>query len=126
MVFLIVAGDSPLISAAGLDGGQQRNGNDIERRPAGRDTIVFFSFGFNEERNTSACIDIGDGLWGYVMSAAANGIFHAVGKLTNAVRPNHLAIFEMQIGGLGRVFDLERKSKRNLRFFGIPDHPASY
>ena len=59
------------------------------------------------------------------MGTAVDGIFHAVGKLTNAVRPNHLAISEMQIGRLGRIVDLERKSKLNLRFFGRSYHPAS-
>lgn len=42
------------------------------RSGTAKDTIAFF--GWNDDRNTSACIDIGDGVWGYVMSAAANGI----------------------------------------------------
>ena len=59
------------------------------------------------------------------MGTAVDGIFHAVGKLTNAVRPNHLAISEMQIGRLRRIFDLERKREWNLRFFWRSYHPAS-
>src|SRR5580692_3914733 len=106
---------SATISAARLYGGQQGNCADKERRSAARDAIVYFVFRFSADRNPSACIDIGDGVWGYVMSAAANGIFHAVGKLTNAVRSNHLAVAEVQIGRLGRIFDLEGKSKRDFR-----------
>jgi len=59
------------------------------------------------------------------MGTAANGIFDAVGKFTDGFRTNHLAVAEMQKCGFGRVFNLERKSKRNLDFFGTTDH-ASY
>ena len=58
------------------------------------------------------------------MGPTVDGIFHTVGKLTNAVRTDHFAILEMQVGRLRRIFDLERKRKRNLRFFRRSYHPA--
>ena len=36
---------------AGFDGGQQGNGNDIERRAAGRMQSSSFVFGFNDDRD---------------------------------------------------------------------------
>jgi hypothetical protein len=103
-----------------LDDWQQRNGADDKGRPAGGDTIALFSE--DAERDTIACIDVGNRVLRYVMGSAVNGIFDSVGEFADLIHTNHLAVGEMQICGLGRIFDLERKGKRYLRFAGTTVH----
>lgn len=54
------------------------------------------------------------------MSAPISGMFHAVGKVTNAVCTDPFAFLEMQGGRRRRIFDLERKSKRDVC---LPERP---
>ena len=56
------------------------------------------------------------------MGMAAYRVFDSVDEFSNFLRPDHRPIGEMQVCGLGRVFEAKGKREWYLGFYGVTDH----